>query len=121
MVREVVRDLSYGNSKLSWATCDSPMERHSAMCDVVEDRDVILMCVCENYSMVKRPRCFPYVCDTRDLFPHPKNKTHTHENPLDTPSRLVEDDFAVSAESTNPLSSVGERTSCGSAHSNLGR
>jgi hypothetical protein len=36
----------------------------------VENRDVILMAVCGNYSMVRRPRCIPYVCDTRDLLPN---------------------------------------------------
>lgn len=38
----------------------------------VENRDVILMAVCGNYSMVRLPGCIPYVCKTRDLLPNVK-------------------------------------------------
>ncbi len=29
-----------------------------------EDRDVVLMAVCGNWSMVRRPGAIPYVCET---------------------------------------------------------
>lgn len=32
-----------------------------------EKREVILMAVSGKYAMVRRPRCVPYVCSTKDL------------------------------------------------------
>jgi hypothetical protein len=35
--------------------------------DEFEDRDVILLATADNFSMIRRPKCFPYVVSNCDL------------------------------------------------------